>query len=57
MCNFAFVFQAALTNYLQVFAVFSPGQIHVLAYTIIRRRTVPRHVVSVEVKNLLEGTD
>ena len=48
-----FVFQLALTNYLQMFAVFSPVQIHVLACTIMHRRTVPRHVGSVEVKILL----
>ena len=53
---FCFVFQLALTNYLQMFAVFSPVQIHVLACTIMHRRTAPRHVGSVEVKNLVDGT-
>ena len=54
---FVFVFQVALTNYLHMFAVFSPVQIHVLACTIIRWRTAPRHVVSVEVKTVIEGTN
>ena len=51
------VFQLALTNCLQMFAVISPVQMHVLACTIIHWRTAPRHVVSVEVRNLLEGTN